>query len=171
MLQDREWGFVLNGRVGVLPPATAERTQSLCQEDSSWARQAPPGVRSELALVPAHPPRNHGQVGWSMIGVVSVCVRERALPATGSSYPSLRKIMRFSKMKKRVPWREEGNKEEGEAKKRKRPGGSWEYPGRWRSGRSYNLPPTQGKGSILPFLLTESCVTEATASGGNTGQF
>lgn len=54
-----------------------------------------------------------------MIGVVSVCVRERALPATGSSYPSFRKIMRFSKMKKRVPWREEGNKEEGEAKKKK----------------------------------------------------
>lgn len=55
-----------------------------------------------------------------MIGVVSVCVRERAPPATGSSYPSLRKIMRFSKMKKRVPWREEGNKEEGEAKKKKK---------------------------------------------------
>ena len=48
-----------------------------------------------------------------MIGVVNGCVRERAPPATGSSYPSLRKIMRSSKMKKRMPWREERNKEEG----------------------------------------------------------
>ena len=55
-----------------------------------------------------------------MIGVVNGCVRERAPPATGSSYPSLRKIMRSSKMKKRVPWREERNKEEGEAKKKKK---------------------------------------------------
>ena len=67
-----------------------------------------------------------------MIGVVNGCVRERALPATGSSYPSLRKIMRSSKMKKRVPWREERNKEEGEAKKKKDqvvPGGFRSWPG------------------------------------------
>ena len=59
-----------------LPPQ--RRTQSLCQEDPSWARQAPPGIRSELALIPAHPPRSHGEVGWGMTGVLNVCVREKA---------------------------------------------------------------------------------------------
>lgn len=77
VLYDRERGFVLNGRVGVLPsshlpPATAEKDPVPLQEDSSWARQAPTGVRSELALIPAHPPRSHGEVGWG------VCKREKA---------------------------------------------------------------------------------------------
>lgn len=55
-----------------------------------------------------------------MIGVVNVCVRERTPPATGSNYPSLRKIMRFSRMKKRVPWREERNRRKEKQKTNKK---------------------------------------------------
>ena len=137
------------------------RTQSLCQEDSSWARQAPPGVRSELALIPAPPPRNHGEVGWSMIGVVNGCVRERAPPATGSSYPSLRKIMRSSKMKKRMPWREERNKEEGEAKKKKDqvvPGGVLKGGGQATATHTTTRPPRTNPRKGLHFALSPTRV-------------
>ena len=106
-----------------------------------------------------------------MIGVVNVCVRERTPPATGSNYPSLRKIMRFSRMKKRVPWWEERNRRKEKQKKKKDrvvPGGVLEGGGQ---ATATHPPPTQGRGSFLPFLPPESCVKEATASGGNIGQF
>ena len=99
VLHNRERGFVLNGRAGVLPsshlpPATAEKDPVPLPGGPKLGQPGSPGVRSELALSPAHPPRSHGEVGWGMTGVLNVCVRERRPPATGSSYPSLGKITR-----------------------------------------------------------------------------
>ena len=81
------------------------------------------------------------------MGAERVCKREKA-----TSYrlqlPQPRKDHeRFSK-KKRVPWREEGSREEGEAKKKTDqvvPGGVPEG-----GGQATATPPTQGRGSILP---------------------
>ena len=148
-----------------LPPQ--RRTQSLCQEDPSWARQAPPGIRSELALIPAHPPRSHGEVWWGMTGVLNVCVRERP-PATGSSYPSLRKITRdFLRRKGCLGGKRGARRKEKQKRKQTR----WCLGVSWKVEVRPQPHPPPKEGALFCPVSTRVCVKEARASGGNTGEF